>query len=143
VGINEMRELIGRVAAAHRTVLVSSHILAELEQVCDWLLVIDDGRLVYAGDSEGFVGLAATEIVLAPGDLGSVLSLADVIAGRGYDVGRTGDELIVAVEAAEARQVAALLNEAAAAAGIVLAELHVRRPTLESHYLRLLEGATQ
>ena len=35
---------------------------------------------------------------------------------------------------------AASLNHAAASAGIVLAELHVRRPTLESTYLRLLEG---
>jgi ABC-2 type transport system ATP-binding protein len=140
-GINEMRELIGRVAASDRTVLVSSHLLTELEQVCDWLLIIDDGRLVYAGDSDGFIGRAATEIVLAPGDFDSFLSLADVVAGHGFDVGRAGDELVVAVDGADARQVAASLNGAAAAAGIVLAELHVRRPTLESHYLRLLEGA--
>jgi ABC-2 type transport system ATP-binding protein len=142
-GINEMRELIVRVAAADRTVLVSSHILSELEHVCDWLLVIDDGRLVYAGDADGFTGRGATEIVLAPRDLDTVLSLVDVVAAHGFDVGRTGDELVVAVDAVDARRVAASLNQAAASAGIVLAELHVRRPTLESHYLRLLEGANQ
>jgi ABC-2 type transport system ATP-binding protein len=141
VGINEMRELIGRVSADDRTVLVSSHILTELEQVCDWLLVIDDGRLVYAGDSEGFIGRATTEIVLAPADVDTFLSLADIVARHGFDAGRAGDELIVAIDGADARQVAASLNRAAAEAGIVLAELHVRRPTLESHYLRLLEGA--
>jgi ABC-2 type transport system ATP-binding protein len=140
-GINEMRELIGRVSGDERTVLVSSHILTELEQVCNWLLVIDDGRLVYAGDSDGFVGRATTEIVLAPADAGTVLSLADIVARHGFDAGRAGDELIVAINGADAREVAASLNRAAAAAGIVLAELHVRRPTLESHYLRLLEGA--
>ena len=141
VGINEMRELIGRVSADDRTVLVSSHILTELEQVCNWLLVIDDGRLVYAGDSDGFIGRATTEIVLAPADVDTVLSLADIVARHGFDAGRAGDELIVAIDGADARQVAASLNRAAAEAGIVLAELHVRRPTLESHYLRLLEGA--
>ncbi|MDQ1534814.1 MAG: type transport system ATP-binding protein, partial [Actinomycetota bacterium] len=140
VGINEMRELIGRVSADDRTVLVSSHILTELEHVCDWLLVIDDGRLVYAGDSDGFIGRATTEIVLAPADVDTVLSLADIVARHGFDAGRAGDELIIAIDGAVARHVAASLNRAAAEAGIVLAELHVRRPTLESHYLRLLEG---
>jgi ABC-2 type transport system ATP-binding protein len=38
------------------------------------------------------------------------------------------------------RRLAASLNQAAASAGIFLAELHVRRPTLESNYLQLLEG---
>ena len=54
VGISEMRDLIGRLAADDRTVLVSSHILSELEQVCDWLLIIEQGRLVYGGPVEGF-----------------------------------------------------------------------------------------
>src|SRR5882757_1634731 len=40
VGITEMRDLIGRVAGGDRTVLVSSHLLGELEHVCDWLLII-------------------------------------------------------------------------------------------------------
>jgi ABC-2 type transport system ATP-binding protein len=46
----------------------------------------------------------------------------------------------VAVDGHDPRRLAASLNHAAASAGIVLAELHVRRPTLESTYLRLLEG---
>ena len=48
-GVHEMRGLIGRLASGGRTVLVSSHVLAELEQVCDWLIVIDGGRLVFQG----------------------------------------------------------------------------------------------
>ena len=51
-GVHEMRGLIGRLAGGERTVLVSSHVLAELEQVCDWLIVIDDGRLVFQGPAE-------------------------------------------------------------------------------------------
>ena len=43
VGIAEMRGLIGILGAEGRTVLVCSHILAELEAVCDWLIVIDHG----------------------------------------------------------------------------------------------------
>ena len=46
-GINEMRDFIRSIGDGKRTVLVSSHILSELEQVCDWLIVIDRGSLVY------------------------------------------------------------------------------------------------
>ena len=141
VGMSEMRELIAELASGDRTVLVSSHLLSELEHVCDWLLVIDRGRLVYAGGADGFRGRAATQVVLAPVDLTSLLALADVVARLGFDAGRDGDQLVVAAGDSEARQLAASLNQASAAAGIVLAELHVRRPTLESHYLSLVKDA--
>src|SRR5262249_22894657 len=53
-GISEMREFIRAVADGERTVLVSSHILSELEQVCDWLIVINEGSLVYQGPARDF-----------------------------------------------------------------------------------------
>jgi ABC-2 type transport system ATP-binding protein len=53
-GINEMR-VIRSVGDGKRTVLVSSHILSELEQVCNWLIVIDRGSLVYQGPTQGFL----------------------------------------------------------------------------------------
>ena len=49
-------------------------------------------------------------------------------------------QLVLAIPDDDAPALAAALNRAAAAAGIVLAEVHVRRPTLEASYLRLLEG---
>ncbi len=52
-GVHEMRGLIGRLASGERTVLVSSHVLAELEQVCDWLIVIDAGRAHLPGPGLG------------------------------------------------------------------------------------------
>src|SRR5262245_14520449 len=47
VGINEIRRFILELADGERTVLVSSHILSELEHVSDWLIVINDGSLLY------------------------------------------------------------------------------------------------
>jgi len=143
VGMSEMRDLLGRLAAEDRTVLVSSHILSELEQVSDWLLIIDDGRLVYAGEAAGFAAEATTEILLAPADDDQLLTLADVVSATGLVAGRDGDQLVVAVNGHDPRPLAASLNHAAASAGIVLAELHVRRPSLEANYFRLLEGEAQ
>src|SRR4051812_43169972 len=141
VGITEMRELIGLVASGGRTVLVSSHLLGELEHVCDWLLIIDDGRLVYAGEREGFSGRAGHEIVLGPLDPADLLALADLVAAHGHDAGREGGQLVLTGPGDGASPgLAAQLNTAAAHAGIALAEVHVRRPTLEASYLRLLEG---
>lgn len=138
VGMSEMRALISRVAEQGRTVLVSSHLLGELEQVCDWLLVIDNGRLIYSGDRQRFTG--GSEIVFAPIDSAELVRLQAVVATLGLDPVRDGEQLVITATDGDPRRVAATINKAAAVGGIVLAELHVRRPTLESNYLRLVEG---
>jgi ABC-2 type transport system ATP-binding protein len=138
-GINEMREFIRSVGNGDRTVLVSSHILSELEQVCDWLVVIDRGSLVYQGPTQGFRGEAGTVIALAPEHLGDLERLAGLIRAHGHAPRLEGAELIVPVPEDEPRAVALAMNKAAIAEDIVLAELHVRRPSLESHYLAVVE----
>jgi ABC-2 type transport system ATP-binding protein len=139
-GMIDMRDLVARIAAEERTVLLSSHLLSELEQICDWLFIIERGRLVYAGRSDEFASQTGTEVLLGPVQSTDLLALAAIIADEGLAATCEGDQLIVPVDGRDPRQLAASLNSAAAAAGIVLAELHVRRPTLETNYLRLLEG---
>jgi ABC-2 type transport system ATP-binding protein len=142
-GINEMREFIRSVGDGERTVLVSSHILSELEQVCDWLIVIHRGSLVYQGPTEGFLGQAGTAIAIAPEHLDDLERLAELARVDGREPHAEGDELIVPVGDDDARLVALALNKAAIEQDIVLAELHVRRPSLESHYLTVVEERGQ
>ena len=141
VGMTEMRELIGRIAAQDRTVLVSSHLLSELEQVADWLLIIDGGRLVYADEAARFAERTSPQIVLRPHRSDQLTRLGHLVGAEGLEAGCVDGHLVVTADGADPRQLSASLNQAAAAAGIVLSELHVRRPTLESSYLDLLEGA--
>ncbi|GAB7108518.1 CocE/NonD family hydrolase [Streptomyces phaeofaciens JCM 4814] len=61
--IREMREVMIRYAAAGRTVIVSSHLLAEVEQTCTHLVVMDRGRLVQAGPVAEIVGSGDTLLV--------------------------------------------------------------------------------
>ncbi|MDT3724572.1 alpha/beta fold hydrolase [Streptomyces sp. DSM 41972] len=61
--IREMREVMIRYAAAGRTVIVSSHLLAEVEQSCTHLVVMDRGRLVQAGPVHDIVGSGDTLLV--------------------------------------------------------------------------------
>ncbi|MEV6764214.1 CocE/NonD family hydrolase [Streptomyces sp. NPDC051105] len=61
--IREMREVMIRYAAAGRTVIVSSHLLAEVEQSCTHLVVMDRGRLIQAGPVAEIVGSGDTLLV--------------------------------------------------------------------------------
>ena len=67
--IREMREVLIRYAAAGRTVIVSSHLLAEVEQSCTHLVVMDRGRLVTAGPVAEIVGSADTVLVGVDGEV--------------------------------------------------------------------------
>ncbi|MFK4064741.1 alpha/beta fold hydrolase [Streptomyces sp. NPDC029674] len=61
--IREMREVMIRYARGGRTVIVSSHLLAEVEQSCTHLVVMDRGRLVQAGPVAEIVGSGDTLLV--------------------------------------------------------------------------------
>src|SRR5215208_4490602 len=112
-GINEMRQFILELADGERTVLVSSHILSELEHVSDWLIVINDGSLLYQGPTEGFLGRVPTVISLAPEDVGDLDRLASLVRADGHEPSRDELELTVPVDEHEARTVAAAINKAA------------------------------
>ncbi|MEV7342988.1 alpha/beta fold hydrolase [Streptomyces sp. NPDC093544] len=61
--IREMREVMIRYAAAGRTVIVSSHLLAEVEQTCTHLVVMDRGRLMQAGPVSEIIGSGDTLLI--------------------------------------------------------------------------------
>ena len=73
-GIREMREMLINLAASGKTVFVSSHVLAEVQQTCDRVAIIDHGRLVReASVSEPTPEHGEFQVVIE--DLGSVLEL--------------------------------------------------------------------
>ncbi|MBH1937274.1 alpha/beta fold hydrolase [Streptomyces sp. AV19] len=77
--IREMREVMIRYAAGGRTVIVSSHLLAEVEQSCTHLVVMDRGRLVTAGPVDGITGSGDTLLVGVAG--GVTDAVAEKVAG--------------------------------------------------------------
>ena len=141
VGMNEMRNLITRVAGEGRTVLVSSHLLAELEHVADWLVVIDKGSVIYQGPADRFLGEGDAVLTLSAEHEADVGRLAGLVRSAGFEAERRGTELAVSVGGVDSRSAAATLNRAALDEGIVLVELHLRRASLESHYLSLVGGS--
>ncbi|KAB7845514.1 alpha/beta fold hydrolase [Streptomyces mobaraensis] len=72
--IREMREVMIRYAAAGRTVIVSSHLLAEVEQSCTHLVVMDRGRLVTAGPVAEITGSGETLLVGVAGEVSEAVT---------------------------------------------------------------------
>ncbi|MER6343123.1 CocE/NonD family hydrolase [Streptomyces sp. NPDC001595] len=110
--IREMREVMIRYAAAGRTVIVSSHLLAEVEQSCTHLVVMDRGRLVQAGPVAEIVGsgdtlLVGTAVPLEATAVEKVAALEGVASAV-----RTDDGLLIRLEAGAgaARLVAELVR---------------------------------
>jgi ABC-2 type transport system ATP-binding protein len=143
VGMRDMRELIARTAHGGRTVFVSSHLLGDLEQICDWLLVIDHGELLYQGPAAGFLAQAVPQVFATPEHAEDLSRLVELAKRGGDDVSVETNGVLIPVPRGDARAVAVAVNRAAISEGIVLAELAVRRPDLESHYLAQVEGTSR
>ncbi len=93
--IHAMREVLRRYAADGRTVLVSSHLLAEVEQTCSHVVVMHHGKVVAAGTVEQIIagGGAATFTVDAPERAASVLGELNGVHAVRVDGGSVYAEL--------------------------------------------------
>ena len=130
-GIVWLRRLLRAFADEGRTVLVSSHVLAEVQHTVDDVVIIAAGRLVHASSLADLAGLAAPETYVESPDPAAVERLC---ATHGW-AARPADRgvLVGGVTAAE-------LGAAAFAAGIELHQLANRGGDLEDVFLRLTGG---
>ena len=132
-GIVEIRTLLRDLAQQGKTILVSSHLLSEVQAVADQVIIIDKGRLVFEGDLASLLEEAAHEVVVAPEDLGDIATLAGALEQAGYAATIDGGEIHVA----GAVDAPAKLNRLAFDNDVILAELRVRDEDLEAVFLRL------
>ena len=143
-GVREMRALVGDLAGTGRTVLVSSHDLSELEQVCDWLVLIDTGRSLYQGPTADLLRGNASSLAVVAHRPDDHASLRDVLVDRGHDAQLDTDRLVVhTVGTDDLGELAASVNRIAFDAGIVLIELSPQRSSLEDRYLSMVHGGAR
>jgi ABC-2 type transport system ATP-binding protein len=131
-GQQELRRVLRAVRDGGATLLISSHLLAEVEQICDHVAIIDAGRLVRAGPTCELLGTSTPTWVVGVG--ADTASAYAALAGAGFAVrpnGAVRSELLV--EAADPRRITYTLAQA----GVWLDRLERHRVALEDVFLRL------
>jgi ABC-2 type transport system ATP-binding protein len=132
-GIVEIRELLRDLGRNGRTVIVSSHQLSEIEAVCDHLVVIRFGKLVFSGPMAEVMKRTREHIDIAAEHAADMRRLEAALAAGGWAVSAVDDVLRVAAAADRAAD----LNRAATAAGVTLSRLFVAQDNLEEIFLEM------
>jgi ABC-2 type transport system ATP-binding protein len=134
VGRKEIRDLIMRLNAEGKTVFMNTHILSDVEMICDRVAIIVAGRIAYQGELEAFHGdrkLYDVTLSSLPADFAEEVEaqLGTALAGR-------GERVLLRLPEKEMHE----LVQAALARGARLEELVRHREHLEDLFLRMVEA---
>ena len=129
-GIVWMRGLLRALAAQGRTVLVSSHLMSELQDMADQLLVVGRGKLIADTSTAALLAAAAGDRVRVC--TSAAAAAAAALDRAGGDVTRAGHEALT-IAGLPASEVVAVLN----AAGVPFTEVATEQASLERAYLEL------
>jgi ABC-2 type transport system ATP-binding protein len=128
-GMRWLRELLRALAGEGRTVLVSSHVLSEMAQIADELILIRSGRLVSQTSLEEFTAHAAPTLVRCAKPEAMRAALAE--QGAAVADGEDGALLVRGLGGEQ-------IGELALARGIALHELAPQRSSLEARFLEVM-----
>lgn len=134
-GIHWVRTLIRSLAAEGRTVFVSSHLLAEMANTADRLVVIGQGKLIASTTVNEFVSGTSADTVRVRSP--QLESLREVLTDAGFEVEATADGDALAVHGAAIE----VIGDLAARNAVTLHELSQRQASLEEAYLKLTDDA--
>jgi ABC-2 type transport system ATP-binding protein len=131
-GIREVRELLRRLGAEGRTVLVSSHLLSEVEQVCDAVAILRRGRCVEFGPVRDVLSTGEEQLVVRVDDLDAALT---VLRRAGIVAELDGAVIIVGLPSSDAARV----TETLSTERLWVTELRPKEQNLEDQFLALTE----
>jgi ABC-2 type transport system ATP-binding protein len=137
-GIRDLRALLRSLADSGMTVFVSSHLLDELQQICDQLVVIDQGRLVFSGPVDELLGGREPQLTLTPEDSSRLGDLVRLCEQEGRPAAVVDGQVIVSAPLSWAGE----LNRTAMGNGITLCELGVVPMRLEDAFFHLTGGGS-
>ena len=135
-GVKWVRETCRRLASEGRTVFISSHLMSEMAQTADHLIVIGRGRILTSGPVDQVIASATTDKVRVASP--QATQLAELLARQGLSTTAVSPSVLETTNAN-----AATIGEAAASAGIVLHELTTIRASLEDAYLTLTSDSVE
>jgi len=135
-GIQEVRDLLEKLASQGVTVFVSSHLLSELEMISKYLVMLRKGQVIFAGRIEELLNRNKPTILAKPSTLNALPFLAELINKTGHKAIVEADHVLVDADESFAIQ----LNKLAFESGIVLSQLTPVRASLEETFFEMTEG---
>jgi ABC-2 type transport system ATP-binding protein len=130
-GIKEIRDLIRRLGSEGRTVFVSSHLLGEVQQMCDRVAILALGRLVTEGPvADVLASGRASRLVVRVEPLDAAL---DTLRSAELDASLDGDRILIQLPAEDAARVTEVLADAR----MYVSELRPEEVDLETVFLEL------
>ncbi len=134
-GMHEMRAMIASLAAEGRTVVLSSHLLDEVQRTCDAVAIVDHGRVIRQGSIDELIRGAGAAVVQIdcdePARAAQLIDEAGIAAGTAL----TGAGLTVTLPAGASRELVADINRRLVVAGIDVYGLREVQASLEDWFL--------
>ena len=127
-GVHWLRDFLRSQAAAGRSVVVSSHVLAEVAQTVDHIVIVDRGRLITSAPLTELVARAAGAVVVRTPD---AVRFSAELAARGIEATVDGD--VVRATATTPEEVGAVIGSI----GLVVHEMRLERQSLEDVFFSL------
>jgi ABC-2 type transport system ATP-binding protein len=137
-GIQEIRQLIRQLRDQGVTILISSHLLAEVEQIADWIILLNHGEVVYQGWMDALLESRQGALIASAATDDELRIAAAVASSHQYESELADGRLRILAPADFART----LNKESMTAGAVLTELTVDRTSLEETFFSLTEPAS-
>ena len=135
-GIQEVRDLLKRLAAQGTTVFVSSHLLSEIEIISQFIVMLRKGEVVFAGAIEELLFNQKPTIIVKTENERDLAKIAEIARAHGHHTTIRHNQAHIEGP----HQWAPVLNKLAFEAGITLAELTPTLPNLEETFFEMTGG---
>jgi ABC-2 type transport system ATP-binding protein len=135
-GIQEVRDLLKKLAQAGTTVFVSSHLLSEIEIISQYIVMLRKGEVVFAGSIEDLLFNQKPMIIVSTLDPADLEKIAEIARSEGHHVTLRNNEAHIEGP----HEWAPILNRKAFEVGITLAQLTPTLPNLEETFFEMTGG---
>jgi ABC-2 type transport system ATP-binding protein len=135
-GIQEVRDLLKKLASEGTTVFVSSHLLSEIEIISEYIVMLRKGEVVFAGSIEDLLFNQKPLIIVSTLDSNDLERVAEIARSEGHHVTIRSNQAHIEGP----HEWAPILNKKAFEAGITLAQLTPTLPNLEETFFEMTGG---
>lgn len=132
-GIQEIRDLLKKLANDGTTVFVSSHLLSEIEIISDYIVMLRKGRVVFAGPIADLLSRQQPRLIVATNNKSKLKKVLAIARDAGHSGFIDGDQAFIEGPHTYAAQ----LNEACFDEGITLTQLTPTLPNLEETFFEM------